>query len=130
MDVIVQKDKHASKNFIMWLHSFIHALLDVRDPNKSEDGENARAFYGAGRGVQYLLLNYKACHFLAGCLKETGRSDGRLGICGQLIPDLVCIFFHCCICVCVQKKESEKEKKRGTSYPKENIVVVYSKFPV
>lgn len=34
------------------------------------------------------------------------------------------------ICVCVQKKESEKEKKRGTCYSKENIVVVYSKFPV
>ncbi len=85
-------------------------------------------------GVQYLLLNYEACHFLVGCLKETVLSDGCLGICGQLIPDLVCIwsdiFFHCCICVCVQKKESEKEKKRGTSYPKENIVVVYSKFPV
>ncbi len=28
------------------LCGFIHALLYVRDPNKSEDGENARAFMG------------------------------------------------------------------------------------
>lgn len=44
IDGIVQKDKHTSKTSLC---GFIHALLDVRDPNKSEDGENAPVFYGA-----------------------------------------------------------------------------------
>lgn len=44
MDGIVRKDKHTSKTSLC---GFIHALLDVRDPNKSEYGENARDFYEA-----------------------------------------------------------------------------------
>lgn len=44
MESIVQKDNHTSKTSLC---GSIHALLDVRDPNKSEDGENAQAFYGA-----------------------------------------------------------------------------------
>jgi len=44
MNSIVQRDKHTSKTSSC---GFIHALLDVGDPSKSEDGENAPAFYGA-----------------------------------------------------------------------------------
>lgn len=36
MDGIVQKDKHIAKTSLC---GFIRALLDARDPNKSEDGE-------------------------------------------------------------------------------------------
>lgn len=61
-----------------YVASFMLRWMSQTQINQTE--EIVRVFLWCS---QYLLLNYKACHFLAGCLNETGRSDGCLGFGGD-----------------------------------------------